>query len=87
MMTPTAALADYVLPAAHWLERDEIPLIAGLWQPAIEARVQTVKPYGESGIRLWISASGQSQLEVEERVNRVASLLIDRCKNQFSNKK
>ena len=48
MMTPTAALADYVLPAAHWLERDEIPLIAGLWQPAIEARVQTVKPYGES---------------------------------------
>ncbi len=48
MMTPTAALADYVLPAAHWLERDEIPLIAGLWQPAIEARVQTVAPYGES---------------------------------------
>jgi anaerobic selenocysteine-containing dehydrogenase len=48
MMTPTAALADYVLPAAHWLERDEIPLIAGLWQPAIEARMQTVKPYGES---------------------------------------
>jgi len=48
MMTPTAALADYVLPAAHWLERDEIPLIAGLWQPAIEARVQTVEPYGES---------------------------------------
>ena len=48
MMTPTAVLADYVLPAAHWLERDEIPLIAGLWQPAIEARVQTVEPYGES---------------------------------------
>jgi molybdenum cofactor synthesis domain-containing protein len=42
-----------------------------------------VKPYGESGLRLWISANGESQLEVEERVNRVASLLIDRCKNQF----
>jgi anaerobic selenocysteine-containing dehydrogenase len=48
MMTPTASLSDYVLPAAHWLERDEIPLIAGLWQPFIEARVQTVVPYGES---------------------------------------
>ncbi len=48
MMTPTAALADYVLPAANWLERDEIPLIAGLWQPFLEARVETVKPYGES---------------------------------------
>lgn len=48
MMTPTAALADYVLPAAHWLERDEIPLTAGLWQPFVEARVRTVEPYGES---------------------------------------
>jgi anaerobic selenocysteine-containing dehydrogenase len=48
MMTPTAAIADYVLPAAHWLERDEIPLIAGLWQPFIEARTEVVKPVGES---------------------------------------
>jgi len=48
MMTPTAALSDYVLPAAHWLERDEIPLIAGLWQPFIEARAQTIEPCGES---------------------------------------
>lgn len=48
MMTPTASISDYVLPAAHWLERDEIPLIAGLWQPFIEARIETVKPFGES---------------------------------------
>ena len=34
-----------------------------------------VKPYGEAGIRLWISAIGRSQAEVEERVNRVANLL------------
>lgn len=48
MMTPTASLADYVLPAAHWLERDEIPLISGLWQPYIEARTEIVRPYGEA---------------------------------------
>jgi nicotinamide-nucleotide amidase len=43
-----------------------------------------VKPYGESGIRLWVSSSGQSQAEVEERVNRVANLLVKRCEEQFS---
>ncbi|UCH56844.1 MAG: competence/damage-inducible protein A [Candidatus Bathyarchaeota archaeon] len=44
-----------------------------------------VKPYGESGIRLWISAGGQSQAEVEERVNRVANLLVKRCEEQLPN--
>ena len=44
-----------------------------------------VKPYGESGIRLWVSAGGQSQSEVEERVKRVANLLIKRCKEQLPN--
>jgi len=48
MMTPTAAISDFVLPAAHWLERDEIPLIAGLWQPVIEPRIKIVEPWGES---------------------------------------
>jgi molybdenum cofactor synthesis domain-containing protein len=38
-----------------------------------------VKPYGESGIRLWISASGQSEIEVSERVKRVANLLMKRA--------
>ncbi|MGD2200999.1 MAG: molybdopterin-binding protein [Candidatus Bathyarchaeota archaeon] len=42
-----------------------------------------VKPYGESGIRLWISASGQSKAEVGERVNRVTNLLIRRCEEKF----
>lgn len=34
-----------------------------------------VKPYGEHGIRLWISARGQSATEVEERVERASNLL------------
>ena len=44
-----------------------------------------VKPYGESGIRLWVSAGGQSQSEVEERVSRVANLLIRRCEERLPN--
>ena len=44
-----------------------------------------VKPYGESGIRLWVSASGNSQSEVDERVNRVANLLIKKCEEQLPN--
>ncbi len=34
-----------------------------------------VKPYGEKGIRLWISARGENQSEVEERIQRVANIL------------
>ncbi|MHA2394547.1 MAG: competence/damage-inducible protein A [Promethearchaeota archaeon] len=43
-----------------------------------------VKPYGESGIRLWISARGQNQTEVENRVDRVAKLLEEKTKTQLS---
>jgi molybdopterin-biosynthesis enzyme MoeA-like protein len=42
-----------------------------------------VKPYGESGIRLWVSSSGQSKAEVEERVHRVTNLLVKRCEEQL----
>lgn len=42
-----------------------------------------VKPYGESGIRLWISAGGGSQSEVEERVSKVANLLRSRCEERL----
>jgi molybdenum cofactor synthesis domain-containing protein len=42
-----------------------------------------VKPYGESGIRLWISAQGQFQAEVEERVSRIANLMTILCKERL----
>ena len=42
-----------------------------------------VKPYGESGIRLWISAQGRSQAEVEERVSRVANLMTILCEERL----
>jgi len=34
-----------------------------------------VKPYGEAGIRLWVSARGENKPEVEERVGEAAALL------------
>jgi molybdenum cofactor synthesis domain-containing protein len=69
--------------------RDEstlAPIIDDVMKEVPEVYIKSmVKPYGESGIRLWVSAGGQSQSEVEERVNRVANLLIKRCEEQLLN--
>jgi len=45
-MTPTAELADYVLPPATWMERDEI--CDALYPNYIAARQRAVEPVGES---------------------------------------
>lgn len=45
-MTPTAELADYVLPAATWLERDE--LCDDGYTDYIAARRRVVEPLGEA---------------------------------------
>jgi len=45
-MTPTAELADYVLPAATWLERDE--LCDDGYTDYIAARQKVVEPLGEA---------------------------------------
>lgn len=42
-----------------------------------------VKPYGEPGIRLWLSARGKSQKETENRVEKVATLLKEKTKDQI----
>ena len=44
-----------------------------------------VKPYGEQGIRLWISARGHSHVEVEERVERVGNLLVQLTRERLPN--
>ncbi len=62
------------------------PIIDDVMQDAPGVYIKSmVKPYGESGIRLWVSASGQSQAEVEERVGRVANLLVKKCEEQLPN--
>ncbi len=67
--------------------RDEstlAPIIDEVMEDAPEVYIKSmVKPYGESGIRLWVSAKGQSQVEVEERVSRIANLLVTRCEERL----
>jgi len=41
-----------------------------------------VKPYGEAGIRLWISAHGEKQEEIKQRVEKIADLLVELTKDQ-----
>ena len=69
--------------------RDEstlAPIIDDVMQDVPGVYIKSmVKPYGESGIRLWVSASGQSQAEVEERVRRVANLLVKKCEERLPN--
>jgi thiosulfate reductase/polysulfide reductase chain A len=53
-MTPTAELADYVLPACHWLEKSALVTFFG-WAPVVLAGEQAVVPTGErhNDYELW----------------------------------
>ncbi len=44
-MTPTAELADIVLPAAHWLEKDEVAFFS--YTNEIAGRQKAIEPLGE----------------------------------------
>jgi molybdenum cofactor synthesis domain-containing protein len=69
--------------------RDEstlAPIIDDVMKEAPDVYIKSmVKPYGESGIRLWVSGRGHSQAEVEERVKRVANLLVHLCEERLPN--
>lgn len=41
-----------------------------------------VKPYGEPGIRLWISAHGDNKEEIIQRVEKISTLLIELTQDQ-----
>jgi len=47
-MTPTAEIADYVLPAATWLERDD--LCNALYPNYVSARQRVVEPLEKPGM-------------------------------------
>lgn len=42
-----------------------------------------VKPYGEAGIRLWVSAHGEDQSYIEEQVEKTTELLVELTKDQL----
>lgn len=41
-----------------------------------------VKPYGEAGIRLWISAHGEDPTQIENKVEKTAELLTELTRDQ-----
>ncbi len=70
----------------HLNLRDESTL-APLIDQAMKTEPQVyiksmVKPYGEAGIRLWISAHGENQEKIKERVDKIADLLVELTKDQ-----
>jgi nicotinamide-nucleotide amidase len=44
-----------------------------------------VKPYGEEGIRLWVSSLGENQGEVEEKVARAVDRLVELTQEKLPN--
>jgi molybdopterin-biosynthesis enzyme MoeA-like protein len=73
----------------HLNLRDEstlAPVIDEVMKKAPEIYIKSmVKPYGEPGIRLWISAHGENLENIKERVEKIAQLLIKLTKDQAYN--
>ena len=70
----------------HLNLRDEstlAPLIDEAMKTDSEVYIKSmVKPYGEAGIRLWISAHGENPSEIKERVEKIAELLTELTRDQ-----
>ena len=64
-MTPTAKLADYVLPVAHWLERDEC--CDGMYHNTISARQRVVDPPPECWDDMKIAVELAKRLPWDDR--------------------
>ena len=70
----------------HLNLRDEstlAPLIDEAMHTDPEVYIKSmVKPYGEAGIRLWISAHGENPEEIKKRVEKIADLLVELTRDQ-----
>ena len=70
----------------HLNLRDEstlAPLIDEAMKTDQEVYIKSmVKPYGEAGIRLWISAHGDDQTEIKQRIEKIAELLTELTRDQ-----
>ena len=59
------------------------PLIDEAMKKDPEVYVKSmVKPYGEAGIRLWLSVHGENPKEIKQRVDKLAKLLTELTKDQ-----
>ncbi|MCW4049562.1 MAG: molybdopterin-binding protein [Candidatus Bathyarchaeota archaeon] len=80
----TGAFTEKII---HLPLRDEstlAPIIDEVMKEIPDVYIKSmVKPYGEAGIRLWISARGQSPIEIEQRVERVSNLLLQLIKERL----
>jgi hypothetical protein len=47
-----------------------------------QLNVRADKPYGERGIRLWVSAHGESLGLIKKRVKKITNLLVELTKDQ-----
>jgi nicotinamide-nucleotide amidase len=70
----------------HLKLRDEstlAPIIDKAMKTDQEVYIKSmVKPYGEAGIRLWISAHGENIETIKNRVEKIADLLTELTKDQ-----
>ena len=69
--------------------RDEstlAPIIDQVMEEAPGVYVKSlVKPYGEEGIRLWVSSLGEDQGEVEARVSKAVDRLVELTREKLPN--
>lgn len=74
--SPVTALADYVLPAAHSLERDCLMLAAGLWQGAMSSE-KAIEPLYErhDDYDLWRDLGRRLGLEMPDKEKLLDMLL------------
>lgn len=80
------ATGHYYEKIIHLNLRDEstlAPLIdeANKTDPDVYIK-SMVKPYGEPGIRLWVSCHGENTEQIKERVEKIAELLVELTRDQ-----
>lgn len=80
------ARGHYYEKIIHLNLRDEstlAPLIDKAMETDSEVYIKSmVKPYGEAGIRLWVSCHGENTEEIRTRVEKIAELLIELTRDQ-----
>ncbi len=80
------ATGHYYEKITHLNLRDEstlAPLIDQAMQTDPEVYIKSmVKPYGEPGIRLWVSLHGENTEEITQRVEKIVQLLTELTRDQ-----